>query len=464
MAKREVSAKEKIFQIVNLLVLIAISGCYLYRLVHYQRILNPDAADAQKERTLADAVNELMIQNTDSLVREDDGSWYFVGNMEENYLEADGWTFRILGEDADGLVRCVSAQSAGWQTYSAGMEFSQTAVFRWLNETDAAHSGVFEHSLAGTASRLAESSYCASSVDDVLHPTCELSEEKAKVQLLSLADYVRAGGSESFLMNGEAFWLLTESSEGSVYFVQADGAVSASQSQAEAYGVRPVILLEPGIMVYEGSGAEDSPLRLDKAGASSVSEMKMTEYVSYSGQLWRVIGKNEDGSAVAMMEGTWKDAEGKDVLLSYGEDNVYSDSEGIGGYLNGTFFSSLESGEELLQKQDFWCGSLSALDGFPYDGAYEDAVSAYVGLPGLQDFLIGGTPGMYLMNRGSADSVSLMIAEQGNPYEVHCGTEAKVRPLICLKAQDSISGGTGTKADPYRIGAAQENADEAEGQ
>ncbi len=201
---------------------------------------------------------------------------------------------------------------------------------------------------------------------------------------------------------------------------------------------------------------------------------EIPNYVWYSGKLWRVISISRDGSMKMITD---------DIMttLMFGDNSVYSPNSWIYKWLNEDFKSTLYNVENVVINDYGWNAttvseydSVDAPDTYPK--RWQNIVKGAVGLLNYYEYAKFDANDGYLYSSSSIDnwlltSFELTIDENeddkndisvatmydqvnlSNPYQ-EMGEKygiLGVKPVVVLKWNTAISGGVGTKNDPYRI-------------
>lgn len=208
-----------------------------------------------------------------------------------------------------------------------------------------------------------------------------------------------------------------------------------------------------GNLVSEGDG-----LYLDeKTKTFYYKGMNVNNYLYYSGNLWRIIKVNEDGSMVLISHDT-------KTALAYGSDANYETSS-VRKYMNpmgenftGMVYATLNNTTNYLKKTTVCLDKISDMKQITCKNTLKSDV---VGLLNLNDYELSGGKKGYL-NNGTSYYTSAS-SKENELYYVHMkGGIAKitdtidthnygVRPTITLKAKLPYLVGDGTEANPYKI-------------
>ena len=184
------------------------------------------------------------------------------------------------------------------------------------------------------------------------------------------------------------------------------------------------------------------------------SRKSLNNYIWFDGFLWRIMGKNADGSIRMITE--------EDVTtIPWGEENTAFDYDNsyVNDWLNNYFYPKLEHKDLLINQT--WCSNTS------YDTTTArttctknlSSVQKTVGLLSLDEYNLASDPLSYLET--SQDYVTLTPAGPSNIWQVWSDGRLNsietylfngVRPVVNLSSSAIVTGGNGTITDPYIIG------------
>lgn len=436
----------------NVLVLVLIVLFYGCRMVKYYLKEN---GSSNKDTTnyLVDAVlkKQSFVDLTKGLIYDEDKKEYrYVGEVSDNYIEYSGITYRIIGIDKDNNIRAVSDKSVTLMYSGLEKGYANSYVNKWLNKNEGLkYSGVYESNVNESVNYLANSYICEDEIDDVKNITCDKSNNNNKIVLLSLYDYYKAGGKSSFLNNGETFYLGTVSSEKHNYYITNDGEVSINELSTKAYGVRPVITINSGTVLISGKGTKDEPYIIYNNEASTLEEVSINSYVSFSDQVFKVVDNSRSATKVAL------DGVLKDVSISFGgKSNEYTSKKGVGSYLNTTYLKTLD---KSMMVNAYWFNGKLSLDNLDYAIERDSYATMYVGMMSLADLFNNEEVNTLTLSRGiESDQIINVINKDGMVYGDFIDKEYNVRPVFFLKKDLKITGGKGTKDEPYTLGVSNE--------
>ncbi|MCI8544935.1 MAG: hypothetical protein HFH09_01745 [Bacilli bacterium] len=436
----------KIFIVVSILFIATLCGIYGYRFIHYYRLENPKIA---KERLLWTTITDLNhVVSSGNGLYKDNKEYYYKGAVEDNYVFYSGILWRIVKVDQNNNVILISEDALTSMVlgYEAD-NFKKSYGYDWLNNT-------FYNQLSNQE-LLVEHSYCADAILDSNDVRCT-KEETGKITMMSVYEYLKASGSKSYLNNGKTFWTVSPNEEYKTWFVNQSGLVSNESVSGESYysyGIRPVIAVKGDTKILAGSGTKDSPYQITIIKSSALKEQFIGSYVSYSNQIWRIIEINDLGVKIAL-NGYLK-VNDEEISEPFSKDsNLYSikSTDNIGYYLNSKYYDSLENKEYLVEYpwRNYYYNSVEK---YNYHGKAADVVRTEVGLLQVSDLFINNFSDYALMNPANEDDGTVFtVLKDGRLFANSVTENLKVRPVVVLKINLTISGGSGTESDPFEIG------------
>lgn len=451
MTKRRLKIRPVLITL-NVSLLIIIALFYTFRLVKYYLKENGHK-DADTTTLLVDELikKQSYVDQTKGLVHDKDASIYrYIGKVEDNYLEYSGILFRIVGIDKDNNIKAIS--DSNLTLMYAGLEkgFDKSYVYKWLNKSDEKYSGIFENNMDSTDKYLTNTYLCDDVVSDLKNINCEKNNNALKITLLSLYDYASAGGKESYLNNGESYYLSTIDDKNNNYFINTTGDVGLNKISSKIYGVRPVITIKNDVALMHGDGSKTSPYAVIEKSISKLSDVYISKYINYSGNTYRVISTGENVK-IALSDNI-KDGDKYLEKTFGGKNNIYSTTKKtIGEYLNNRYYKSIEN-NDLIVKSSYGIGS-NTLDNLDYTAVYSKTNTFNIGMLTLGDMFISDTKNVLTMNRGIESSMIInVINKDGNVFGDLIASKYEVRPTMYLKGDINIVSGDGSIDSPYELG------------
>lgn len=451
MTKRRLKIRPVLITL-NVALLIIIALFYTFRLVKYYLKENGHK-DTDTTTLLVDELikKQSYVDQTKGLVHDKDAGIYrYIGKVEDNYLEYSGILFRIVGIDKDNNIKAISDSNLTLMYSGLEKGFDKSYVYKWLNKSDEKYSGVFENNMDSTDKYLTNTYLCDDAVSDLKNINCEKNNNVDKITLLSLYDYASAGGKESYLNNGESYYLSTIDDKNNNYFINTTGDVGLNKITTKIYGVRPVITIKNDVALMHGDGSKTSPYAIVEKTVSKLSDVYVSKYINYSDSTYRVISTGENVK-VALSDNI-KDGDKYLEKTFGGKNNIYSTSKNtIGEYLNNTYYKSIKN-NDLIVKSNYGIGS-NTLDNLDYTAVYSKTNTFNIGMLTLGDMFISDTKNVLTMNRGIESSMIInVINKDGNVFGDLIASKYEVRPTMYLKGDIDIVSGDGSIDSPYELG------------
>ena len=451
MTKRRLKIRPVLITL-NVALLIIIALFYTFRLVKYYLKENGHK-DADTTTLLVDELikKQSYVDQTKGLVHDKDAGIYrYIGKVEDNYLEYSGILFRIIGIDKDNNIKVISDGNLTLMYSGLEKGFDKSYVYKWLNKSDEKYSGIFENNMDSTDKYLTNTYLCDDAISDLKNINCEKNNNALKITLLSLYDYASAGGKESYLNNGESYYLSTTDDKNNNYFINTTGDVGLNKISTKIYGVRPVITIKNDVALMHGDGSKTSPYAVIEKTVNKLSDVYVSKYINYSGSTYRVIRTGENVK-VALSDNIKN--KGKYLEKTFGgKNNTYSTSKNtIGEYLNNTYYKSLKN-NDLIVKSSYGIGS-NTLDNLDYTAVYSKTKTFNIGMLTLGDMFISDTKNVLTMNRGIESNMIInVINKDGNVFGDLIASKYEVRPTMYLKGDIDIVSGDGSISSPYELG------------
>ena len=231
------------------------------------------------------------------------GGTYLKGAQTNNYVWFNGFVWRIMGKDADGNIRMITEENVTaipWGASNSAQQYGSSYAKKWTSDY------FYSHISDTNKSIIKDTQFCEDStlITDTAsaRTTCSVATVGAKGGLLSLDEYNLAGGSSSYLFNGQYYWTLTPYSASGACDVRYNGG-AINVDVTYAHGLRPVITISSDAIITGGDGTLSATSNgyilnqtLDNVTNKKVSEVVTSgEYVTYDGRTYRVVEKNNDG-------------------------------------------------------------------------------------------------------------------------------------------------------------------------
>lgn len=424
--KKEYKLWEKIFIYGNISIIGIIIGIYLYRGIYYYKQMNTVSSDG---KLLSVLINDNNIEYvSDGMYQEGDMKYYYKGKDVNNFVYYSGRLWRIVSIDSES-IKLISDSNQSIMVWGYDMEYQDSYINKWLNYDK------FIKSI-NQDGFLVEGEFCNKSIsNDNDGYVCD-EYSKGMVGLISLQEYLKAGGSESYLNNNSYFWTINYTDDLMVYYVNQDGFVnnvSYNNQDYYSYGVRPVINISSDVKYNYGSGSRNDPYMIDSNG-SILKECSVGNYVEYNGYKWRILDILNDGVKLVL-----------DGVLD--EEIEYNN---VDNYLNQEFIKKFDT-DDLL-KFDYYVNlyNNSNLYNYSDNGSMKNN---YVGGLVVGDLFINDSSDYWLYNiQDSKEQLGIVVTSMSTLYGDLYSNKNGVRPVICVNGDFLVSGGNGTVNNPFLVG------------
>ena len=415
------------------------------------------------------------------------GGCYLKGNPTNNSIWYSGFLWRIMGINSDGTIKMITDENVTvipWGADDTGLNWDGSHAKDWLNN-------YFYPKLKGN-NIIVEQMWCSETTADYLSTriscTNNLSTEKSKVGLITLDEYNLAGGVNSYLNIGQWQWTMTPYSSSSAWSVNLSGYVDSSNSSvSRTLGLRAVINVNSNVTITGGNGTLGATWS-SQAGPYILNEDKNVEvtgklnekstsgeYVLFAEKKYRVVDKDSTGNTKLILDGYYEEPSGTIYSMSYGSNNTFSTTTGIGQKLNGDVLNWLTNNSEtekakLVSNYTWYQNNFG--DGYDYKISLNEenptrSINATVGLIRIGEMLSGQSSSIltngyndtssynnvnwyWTMTPNSRSSAWNVFDNGGASYYVVSTTNG-LRTVIVVNSDVTITGGNGTWSSPYEI-------------
>lgn len=396
---------------------------------------------------------------SETVVSETDESNYYKGQVADNYVLFSGMLWRIINVDENGNVKLISEDVVSNLRYDS-TGYKDSNVEAWLNN-------VFYNSLTNPDKYLVDTTYCVGAVNSVDDINSSCSETvTAKVGLPSLDEYYKTVENTFSAMNyqNNYAYLLSNKLNGEalvVYNMQIHDLELLNIPP-----VKPVITIKNGLYIYKGDGTKENPYKLNDyqygEEHEAIKDRLIGEYISYSGQLFRITGKEKDGSVKVI---------GAHPLLNISTDNVLMVS--VAGIQNYQYNLTDENNPGYIINEDY----IEYLDdsniinyeypiitnsrGVKYNELKTENVKAKLMLASTTDLFSSVSEGLYssqrvqlFADRSEEENMIIMLnVLTGVSFEVSSDnfSEFSIKVITHLNGNLKIRSGEGTINNPYLL-------------
>lgn len=442
--------------ILNILFILGLVCYYSYRLVYYYNKENhkSDQSVDTLVKFITDEAN--IVYAGDGLYNDNDG-YRFKGKDVKNYVYYSGLLWRIIKVNEDKTITMISEENLtslafGYENNS----YKDSYIKQWLNnQENMQNTGILYNKLNNADMLLVNTKTCVDILEKATKTECKEEYDKESIGLISVYDYLEAGGKESYLNTSSYFWTSNMSKDHKVWYVFDKGGLNNISSVGDtyhSYGVRPVITLNSEIGYISGDGTKDKPYVIENYNFNTLSDSLIGQYLTFNGYNFRVIDKNESGIKIIMNDVIKENGQNVEKVFSLRETtfnpNVYNN---IGYYLNRQFYSSINN-KDYLVTSTFYNGRYSSDTNFDYKQAMENDISANIALPQVGDLFLTDIKNNYTMTNGNEYEESVVsINEDGDIHFDMPDTKRNIRPVLYLRKDIKIIDGKGTLDAPFII-------------
>ena len=428
--------------------------------------------------TVAQALQDNGLGTNGSFDTTDSEQTFITGTNPNNYIWYSGKLWRAVSIDpTDNSVKLVTQWGISALAYNQANNsaFKGSYMEQWLNDT----------SVDGFLGNLREPEKFikTNSVWNATMTTETTKPEKTTmvtdaVGLLNVYEYTmsykNATYQTGYLNNGLSWWTLTPNDENNIIYVSAYGGNINNKSNLN-FGVRPAVNLKSNIKIVSGTGKEDNPYRLENDNdipttGTLLSTRYSGEYISFGtgeNNLYQIVS-HENGTGTKITSATALKDSGSYKRVAFGSNSTFSNDNTIGTFLNGDYLTSgtyLTSDQvNMIEDNTTWyLGTVANNTNYKL-AKYSDATSnsltsntatSKVGLLRVGELLSGkfSTGGMVLewLITPYNTSNTCAINSAGQQYYYNSSTARSFRPAMNLKQNVVITGGKGTKEEPFTI-------------
>ena len=459
-------------------------------------------------KTLKDQIVKSITNNTTStcsnLTIEEDGITYLSGSQDcinFNYVWYSGKLWRITAINPDGTMKMMTDDNITTISYGSDANFYDISkkddtsytgsyVYQWLNEDFLDTLYNYENIIVedSTWNMTSSNASNVSAISTKLPETTLINNstigKNTPVGLLNSYEYYlsykNTNYGNGYLNTGNGWWLLNKYNSSNLW---ADlGTFLYNFESNASFGIRPSVNLISGIEYKNGVGTKDNPYRIlgDKEEINPNTTLLNTrtsgEYVifhQYGGvledHLYRIV--NIENGIIKLNKNTLIGGESAPRGKKFSTSAIYGNGtsdEYWDYYLNNTWYNELEL-NNMMEKGIFYNKSMTG-------GSYKNSIcninnttettkncekttsiwnSGYVGLPRYGEMFASIQKNGYsavnitLITPSNSSNVWFINSNSAGSHDIT--TDVCARPSIYLKSNVVITGGSGTKSDPFTI-------------
>ena len=426
-----------------------------------QQILTPVA-----DKLLAGVGDNGAIDTSDS------EQTFITGTNPNNYIWYSGKLWRAVSIDpADNSVKLVTQWGISSIPYNThgNTNFQGSYMEEWLNDT----------SIDGFLGNLREpdkfikvdSVWNATMTSEITKPLKTTLVTDA-VGLLNSYEYAMTfktiGAIDGYLRNMQYWYLLTPYNDTNITYIDDVGAINMDNDVCHT--IRPAINLKGSVKIVKGLGTADEPYILQGDNDNPISTLLSTrysgEYISFGtgeNNLYRIVS-HENGTGTKITSAIPLKDSGSYKKLAFGSNLTFSKDNTIGTFLNGNYLTNgtyLTSDQvNMIEDNTTWYLGNILSDDFNYKTAKDitgNTVTSKIGLLRVGELLTGqddfsyNTVVYWLLNMKKNTEYGYGISGGANMYINVFSSNRGIKPSMNLKANVVITGGDGTKNNPFTV-------------
>ena len=436
------------------------------------------------EEYQGEPVADVLLTNIPSSNQYNDGIDTFItGENPNNYIWYSGKLWRAVsvnnGENTTKLVTQWNMSTINYNT-SNNAPYEESYIREWLNDT----------SIDGFLANLREPEefiVMDAKWDATMDSTAQGSIERPNgtttvtdaVGLLNAyeyqSSYTGTTYNNGYINNGLNWYTLTLRSNG-IRYVSTNSGLAVDMPGGNIAGIRPSINLKANVKIVNGDGTINNPYRLNGDNDANLSGIQLSsrysgEYVEFGtgeNNLYRIVS-HENGTGTKITSAEPLKSSGTFMTIAFDSNrNVnYSSTNTIGTFLNGEYLTSYvgSSYSEMIEESSTWyLGTVGS--GASYKLAkYTDATGntttsnvtqAKVGLLRAGELMSGqldeeGNNASYWTLTPQNTSSIRYIGSSSTVGGSSPSNTNGVRPTLNLKQNVIITGGDGTKQNPFTL-------------
>ncbi|HIR58550.1 MAG TPA: hypothetical protein IAB38_00715 [Candidatus Onthousia excrementipullorum] len=454
---------------------------------------NPEDYISETPKVPSTNVGDVLLENVPESNQYDDGTDTFItGENPNNYIWYSGKLWRAVSvnneEKTTKLVTQWNISSIGYSTGST--VFADSFIEDWLNDTtiDGFLGNLREPDKFIVMNSKWNATMDATSLGSIIRPRDDGTIVTDAVGLLNMYEYQSSYHgttySNGYLNNGLYWWTLTPYSSSNTRRIISTGAASVSSPAINSGGIRPTINLKSNIKIVDGDGTINNPYRLEGDNDTNLNGTLLNtrysgEYIRFGNDennLYRIVS-HENGAGTKIVSSEPLKNSGTFITSAFGSNKTFSSTNTIGTFLNGDYLTNYVDSNysEMIEDSTTWylgiIGSGSSYKLAKYTDVSgttitSNTANSKVGLLRFgelmagqfdRDVVKGGTSSTGLtttywtLTPYSASRV-LYVNNYSCMYDFELSSNMfSVRPSLNLKSNVIITGGTGTKSDPFTL-------------
>ena len=433
--KRKLS-KQKIFSAISAGFIIAC--CIFYGTKFIKLYLENKKELKLNEDALVNTIMEENEKKEDKF-KKINSSYYFTGKADNNYVIYSNILWRIVKINSDNTIKLVSEDILTYLAYDNKVtNFKDSYIGKWLNNKDEENEGILIKELDNTS--LVNDKVCTDKIEKANNQECNKYEEDLYASLLSVADYMNAGGSKSYLNISKNFYLSSIDDDKS-WYISTTGKAQTNDGK-DIYGIRPTITLGSATKEDKGTGTKDNPYVIN-------TDNKFASYVKLGKDVYRIFETDDEYYKLSLNSLLKEDGEELDYIYSnktyYHNDTDYGS---LAYYLNNTYLKSLSYKDNIDETK--WANGVLNKN-LNYTSCLNTKVDTKVATLSIGNVILNNLDNYFLMS-GNEEKKNLVyiVNDDGTTETINVTDPANIIPTIAIK-KEILTKGKGTIEEPYEV-------------
>ncbi len=433
--KRKLNA-QTIFIWGSIVFLLFIVSYFGFRFFYYYKEEHKVIDSKLLKDIIINSIDTYSINNNIELVNNE---YRYTGNPTNNYVKYKGYLWRIIKINEDNSITMITDDTI--------ISLSYNNIYEWLNPNDTKYTGIFLNTL--DKDDLNTNKTCIDTFDNINDAGCFEFNNDYMIGQLSVDTYLNAGGLNSYLNNGTNYWASNTSNNNKSWYITKDGKITTDEKIAK-HGIRPVITIKENIEVVKGVGTYENPYIIEDRTIKTLKDSYVGEYLNYNNTKWRIVSTDTDKIKIASTE--YIKNNDKELSIAFDStNNIISSKTDLINYLNTTYYKTLDN-KEYLTKGKYYTGAYSLIDN-NYKRVFDNNITAYVGVLSLSEPFAYELSDTYLLTPSTSNDLTIYTVNNNKSlYENSITSLNKIRPVLYLKNNITITKGNGSNTNPYILG------------
>ena len=439
MKKKKRINPQKVFCFISLVFIITCCLWYGGRFIYFY-------LDSKKEVTKEITISEQLKKenhNKETFVKSNK-DYYFYKNAENNYLTYSNLLWRIIKINNNNSILLILDKPITNLAFGTEKEYENSNIIKWLNkESSDNHSGILENKLNNITSFLIKNKTCIDIIDNTNNITCKKTSKENYFGLLSLEEYIKTGGKNSFI-NDEYITYLSNKTKDNEIWILDNSSLDKSEGN-DILSIKPTITLSPTVTIKSGNGTKEQPYIIEDNPGIFASYVKLDQ------DIWRVYDYNEEYIKLSFTDYI-KDTK-NNVLEHIYSNNTYKHNDTISGsiayYLNHTFLNSLNY-KNIIENSNYYNGYYDENNDYNIKDLFEKTIDTKVSQQIIGDAILTPTLNNYFFATGTYQNSNsvFVLQKDGTAIAKKVTNKANIVPCITIK-RNLLTKGKGTKEEPY---------------